>query len=96
MIQRNLANVFIKLEEYQKALDLLNELVEYDGENPTNFRRRSCVYLQLNKNQDAFEDLQRAQNLAKRNGNVHEMVLIKQEKLKADILRKQESYWLIE
>lgn len=96
MIQRNLVNIFIKLEEYQKALDLSNELIEFDGENPTNFRRRSCIYLCLNKNQDALEDLQRAQNLAKRSGNVQEMVLIKQEKLKADILRKQESYWLIE
>ena len=91
-----MVNIWIKLEQYEKALELSNHLIEYDGENPINFRRRSCIYQNLGKYQDALEDLQRAQDLAKRNGNAQEMVLIKQEKLKIDIINRQESYWLID
>jgi len=89
-------NVLMRLGENEKALELSNHLVEFDGENPVNFRRRSGVYVNLGRYQDAVEDLQRAQDLAKRNGNVQEMVLIKQEKLRIEIVGRQESYWLIE
>jgi regulator of sirC expression with transglutaminase-like and TPR domain len=84
------------MNEQERAVEVLNELAEIDSENPSNFRRRAEIMTNYRLFPQAKEDLQFAKILAKNNGNSKEILLIRQEQSRLEILEKRESYWLIE
>ena len=84
------------MNEADRSLEVLNELVEVDSENASNFRRRADLLLSFQNYAQALEDLQTAKTLAKHSGNSKEMLLIKQSVAKLHILQSQDSYWAID
>jgi regulator of sirC expression with transglutaminase-like and TPR domain len=84
------------MNEADRALEVLNELVEIDSENASNFRRRADLLISFQNYTQALEDLQAGKTLAKHSGNSKEMLLIKQSLTKLHILQSQDSYWAID
>ena len=68
------ANIYNhSLKEYDKALELLNELIEIGEYNDKLIAQRAEVYLILGKKQEALQDITRALNIDNENPKLMEL-----------------------
>lgn len=58
------AREFITLQEFDKAINVLNEAIQVDGENDKRLSLRGRSRLELNRYSEAFDDFQRSYELS--------------------------------
>ncbi len=72
-VKEKIAKTLIKLKEYNKAIELLNELIEIGEYNDKLIAQRAEIYLILGKKQEALQDITRALNIDNENQKLMEL-----------------------